>query len=146
MPRQKGWDRNEVSTRTKKACVTCRVVKPLTAFHKHTRSIDGYRGECKACRSTKAKVTYQKDHAHWRNRYEQQRDFVRQLNIDRGACLDCNETYPPQVMHFHHVRGDKSFNIGSGAGKSKMKILAEIDKCELLCANCHIMRHIVLGL
>jgi len=45
-------------------------------------------------------------------------------------------------MHFHHVRGPKLFNIGNSLGKSLATIETEIAKCVILCANCHILRHI----
>lgn len=42
-------------------------------------------------------------------------------------------------MVFHHVRGVKLFNLGGGGVRpiSKSKILAEIAKCDILCAPCH---------
>ena len=54
-------------------------------------------------------------------------------------CADCGVSYPPYVMDFHHVRGDKEFNIAqhvANAGSEK-RLIAEIDKCEVLCSNCH---------
>ncbi|MEV1110084.1 hypothetical protein AB0I95_15785 [Micromonospora sp. NPDC049751] len=57
-------------------------------------------------------------------------------------CADCNVQYPPYVMQFDHVRGEKSFNIGEFAGRniSIARMLAEMDLCEVVCANCHAER------
>lgn len=56
-------------------------------------------------------------------------------------CADCGVKYPPIVMDFDHVRGTKSFNIGSGAGtRSLARIQQEIDKCDVVCSNCHRLR------
>lgn len=54
-------------------------------------------------------------------------------------CVDCGED-DPVVLEFDHVNEQKSFNIGravSGSHRSWAKILAEIEKCEVRCANCH---------
>ena len=56
-------------------------------------------------------------------------------------CTDCKIQYPPYVMQFDHVRGRKSFTIGSLYYKKTLaQIMKEIDKCEVVCANCHAER------
>lgn len=57
-----------------------------------------------------------------------------------APCTDCSICYPYWVMDFDHVRGAKSFNLGVGANKSVAKLLAEIAKCDIVCANCHRLR------
>jgi hypothetical protein len=52
-------------------------------------------------------------------------------------CSRCGLIYHPAAMHFDHVRGDKLFNIGDGARRAASRVEAEILKCEVLCANCH---------
>lgn len=55
-------------------------------------------------------------------------------------CLDCGGRFPPCAMDFDHV-DKKSFGImGSYARRSMQQILEEIDKCEIVCANCHRVR------
>ena len=50
--------------------------------------------------------------------------------------LNCGER-DPMVLEFHH-RTDKDMAVGYmvAAGFS-VKIQEEIDKCDVLCANCH---------
>lgn len=55
-------------------------------------------------------------------------------------CADCGNSYPPYVMDFDHVRGDKIANIGEMGTYSLETILAEIAKCDLVCSNCHRIR------
>lgn len=51
------------------------------------------------------------------------------------------KSYPPCVMDFDHLPGAvKSFGLGSAKAKGTAAILAEIDKCEVVCANCHRLR------
>lgn len=55
-------------------------------------------------------------------------------------CLDCGIQYPPHVMQFdHRDPATKKFNIAH-YGRSLEKIRAEIEKCDVVCANCHFER------
>lgn len=55
-------------------------------------------------------------------------------------CTDCGES-DPVVLDFDHLPGTrKSFDVGralSGSTRSWNAILDEIQKCEVVCANCH---------
>jgi hypothetical protein len=56
-------------------------------------------------------------------------------------CADCKIKYPPYVMQFDHIKGRKSFTIGSAyMNKTMAQIKYEIAKCEVVCANCHAER------
>lgn len=51
-------------------------------------------------------------------------------------CVDCGES-DPLVLEFDHLR-DKTFNIARAMpDRGWDSILAEIEKCEVVCANCH---------
>lgn len=54
-------------------------------------------------------------------------------------CADCGVRYEAVVMDFDHVRGVKRANVSllAGSGASEEAILAEIAKCDVVCANCH---------
>lgn len=59
------------------------------------------------------------------------------------ACCDCGARHPAVLQFHHRNREEKLFNI-SDAIKNKYsleKVIAEIRKCILLCANCHAIRH-----
>lgn len=60
-------------------------------------------------------------------------------------CADCGDRFPTYVMQLDHVpeRGAKHFSArGSirGMAQTKEAILAEIAKCDAVCANCHAQR------
>ena len=57
-------------------------------------------------------------------------------------CTDCGLCYPKEVMEFDHVpgRGGKLHNVSRL--KTVRAILAEAEKCDLVCANCHRLRTI----
>jgi hypothetical protein len=52
-------------------------------------------------------------------------------------CVDCGET-DLLVLEFDHLR-DKKYNIGEMVNRDFTwgSILREIEKCEVVCANCH---------
>ena len=54
------------------------------------------------------------------------------------TCVKCGEN-GPVVLEFDHVRGKKKANITdmAHAGYSIKTLQEEIDKCQVLCANCH---------
>lgn len=57
-------------------------------------------------------------------------------------CSDCGGSFPPCAMDLHHRDpGDKEFVLGQAALKSWKRVRAEMDKCDLVCANCHRIRH-----
>jgi hypothetical protein len=58
-----------------------------------------------------------------------------------GKCVDCGYEGNISVLEFHHKdHTQKEFGIGDGI-KSWETMKKEVDKCELLCSNCHRIRH-----
>jgi hypothetical protein len=57
----------------------------------------------------------------------------------RRPCADCGGEFPPYLMDFAHVLGEKLDDVCGMRMRtvSRDAIKAEIDKCELVCANCH---------
>jgi hypothetical protein len=53
-------------------------------------------------------------------------------------CADCGIRYPYYVMDFDHRDGaSKQFALNSVHRKTKQAILREIEKCDVVCSNCH---------
>jgi hypothetical protein len=69
------------------------------------------------------------------------REFIKDYKESR-ACLDCGKKYHPCAMDFDHIKGIKKSNIAIlvRMATSISTIKKEIDKCELVCANCHRLR------
>lgn len=58
------------------------------------------------------------------------------------SCVSCGGVYPPEATDFHHRDPTtKCTRVASMKTHTKERILAEIAKCDLLCANCHRERH-----
>lgn len=61
--------------------------------------------------------------------------------LKNKPCMDCGGTFPPECMDFDHREGEvKLLRIGSQLRRKWESVLAEIAKCDLVCANCHRIR------
>jgi hypothetical protein len=129
----------------RKMCGRCREVKPIDAFC-WRRKVRGQRDNlCRPCRSD-----YHREHylANKQRYVDQARARKQALRLERTAylldyfathpCADCSEG-DPVVLEFDHLDAeDKSFNIGQALSYRRWQtILDEIEKCEVVCANCH---------
>ncbi len=75
------------------------------------------------------------------------RKRVRQMALEhKGAkCEICGYRRCPEALEFHHRSGKKDFGISQkGYTRSWERVRAELNKCVLVCANCH--REIHTGL
>ena len=55
-----------------------------------------------------------------------------------GKCEKCGYDKCISAMEFHHLNPlEKDFSISSNINMSYEKIKKELDKCILVCANCH---------
>jgi hypothetical protein len=124
-------------------CYRCGELKPAEDFswrRKHKGQRDTF---CRPCRSAYGREHYLAN----KQRYiDQARIQKKALQLERTIylikhfethpCVDCGET-DPVVLEFDHLR-DKSFAIGQALSKASwQRILDEIQKCEVVCANCH---------
>ena len=127
-----------------KRCYTCNEVLPLEAFAPSIacRRKDGF---CKSCRSEYNKAYYREHKVTInRNRLANSTRY-RVRNRERlvsylrcHPCVDCGEA-DTRVLEFDHVRRKKEENVSNlvRQGWSWQRILLEIAKCEVRCANCH---------
>ena len=57
------------------------------------------------------------------------------------ACIDCGLRFPLCAMQFDHVRGEKVAYVAVLRSRGNLsKLLTEIEKCDVVCANCHAVR------
>lgn len=73
-------------------------------------------------------------------RRQRNRDYVNAIKA--RPCTDCGVSYPSVCMDFDHISDDKENVISQlvHIGSSLKRIQGEIDKCEVVCANCHRIR------
>jgi hypothetical protein len=60
--------------------------------------------------------------------------------VKHRPCMSCGKEYPKQVMEFHHVLPKKA-KVSAMPNKAFtiLEVIDEIQKCVLVCANCHRM-------
>lgn len=70
---------------------------------------------------------------------EQQKERkLRWLEYKGGKCVKCGYNKSVRSLHFHHINPkEKDFTLCQYRCRSWEQIKAELDKCEILCANCH---------
>lgn len=58
------------------------------------------------------------------------------------GCAECGENHPATLQFHHRNPAEKFFNVGYRPKGTTLALLqAEVEKCDLLCANCHFKRH-----
>ena len=90
-------------------------------------------------RSSNAKFCSDKCKSKWGvtvTRHRRKAECVARLG---GKCVRCGYDKCPAALEFHHRdRTAKEFPITQYLNKaSKDRLFAEVDKCDLVCANCH---------
>lgn len=104
---------------------------------------------CMECQRTYSKRHYQENRrAHLDRRAENARRQRQEMRVfiqgqKAGPCLDCSKSFPYYVMQFDHRPGEeKIFDIADAVRLrvSMADLIAEIAKCDPVCANCHAER------
>jgi hypothetical protein len=64
---------------------------------------------------------------------------TRAIMLMGSVCYSCDRAGPTTLFEFHHWDArEKDFGISAdGLSRPWAKILAELEKCVMLCANCH---------
>lgn len=65
--------------------------------------------------------------------------IVDKIKFDSG-CIICG-TNDPDVLVFHHRNPEEKEMQVSDYSRSKKRLMLEIEKCDVMCANCHIKLH-----
>ena len=123
-------------------CGRCQRIKEEGEFHRS--SSRGRQAWCKDCRKA-YDADYHRSRASVRRKqaYRRHRALVEWYRSLKDApCSDCGGRFHHAAMHWDHLPGQaKRGDLGRLInGHSRQTILAEIAKCELVCANCHAVR------
>lgn len=117
-----------------KVCNRCHIPKNIGDFSPR-------KSACKLCRRQEQK-TYSLNNKDTVRKTEKKKQ-VRNRNYIYNAkfgkfCIDCGIIYDPCVLQFDHIKNNKIKNVSKMVVNSSIKrIQEEIDKCEIVCTNCH---------
>ena len=113
-----------------KICDKCHQDLPLEDFHANRVKKDGKQQSCRKCLS---KYTNER----------RVKTKLRAIEYLGNKCFRCHETFHYAVYDFHHLDPSvKEFEWTRLKRQSWKTITSELDKCMLLCANCHRMIHV----
>jgi hypothetical protein len=129
-----------------KNCPNCNTIKPSTDFNRNKARKDGLQHQCRICQSKTDRKHYknsqnrrEKIRLTQQNKRRENRKYVYNYLLS-NPCVICNES-DPIVLTFDHLR-DKKFVISEAVSKafSTTRLKKEIEKCQILCANCHLRK------
>ncbi len=127
-----------------KRCTKCKRLRPASRYYKHNNGRVGRVARCDECIRNESRARYRRNRSSRLAQKAQARAERRKLvhDLKQRACMDCGEKYPPHVMDFDHLPGtEKIGDVASLMNSGPVaKLVAEIAKCDLVCANCHRMR------
>ncbi len=128
-----------------KCCTRCSEIKSHGEFAWKNKSNKLLSSECKECHRKLRKQYYEKNKTieirrlkkARKNKKEWFRNYKKKLE-----CEKCGENRPATIQ-FHHLFDNKEGEISKMVAKgfSEKRIIEEIAKCEVLCANCHMQEH-----
>ena len=129
-----------------KLCTHCKTQKPESEFSSRQKSADGKASWCRECFKDNWRQRYYTNHDFYKQRHAESRNRLRNEKARKvyeylklHPCVDCGEP-DPIVLEFDHKTGsDKIESVTQmiTSNHSWEKISAEIQKCDVRCANCH---------
>lgn len=124
----------------KKECPKCGIKKTIDYFTKSKSRKDGFGSFCLECGRKYGRLHYKNNKAEYIKRISSNKERVRDLYITLKKSYVCSKCGDNRwyVLDFHH-EGNKESDIAHMAseGYSIDSIKKEIEKCIVLCSNCH---------
>lgn len=127
-----------------KTCAKCLKEKTLEHFYSNGKTAEGltkYKPKCIACENSNRKSDL----------FAKIQQYLESCDKEY-SCERCNYTGIFGSLDFHHVNPeDKVFSIGERSNRHysdesfEKDLVPELDKCILLCPNCHRKEHLLMG-
>ena len=144
--RMRSWVRRDREDES--YCRTCKTWKPKNEFYYRNAELRLLEYDCMEC----LKAHRRKSYANHRTTTRASNDEWTRRTVEIGKeyvynyllahpCADCGNNNI-LTLTFDHVQGEKYFNVSEmvSRGRSLETIKAEIEKCEVVCFNCHMRR------
>jgi hypothetical protein len=126
-------------------CSVCKEEKELTAEN-FARNKSKFQWTCRPCHKTYRKEHYYRNRDKYltmiKDRQNAIKEFISDYKTSRG-CSKCGENHPA-CLDLHHLdptqKTIEPSHIG-GRGWGMDRVQRELDKCVVLCSNCHRKQH-----
>lgn len=130
-----------------KMCTKCRFLKPLGDFSFKNKKTGKLHSNCRTCQKVMKDSHYHRNKLSYISKARKHKDKYRvewrnfKLSL---KCFVCGENHPA-TLDFHHPEDTKENNVSTLVknGVSWPKLVKEIEKCTVLCSNCHRKHHYV---
>jgi hypothetical protein len=127
-----------------KRCSLCRSDKSITEFNKNKHRKDGLQNVCRKCNRNRSRKYYSDNkEKHKKIVYQIKSSIISRNQIYvwewllKNPCVDCGET-DIVALEFDHLKDkDKCISKSVANGFSIKRLRKEMDKCEVVCSNCH---------
>lgn len=152
--------RDRLASLRSKRCPDCGLTKPVDEFPRKASTKDSLYAYCRECNGRRCRSAYLKNRerrlgraaAYHEANQERARQNSKALTDSRRrflwavkltcGCVDCGYDENPAKLHFDHRPGStKEFDPARGVSYSWVRLVAEINKCDVRCASCHSRRH-----
>lgn len=151
----KGWQNINGKLRNlqrRKYCLRCSPFGDHNTQPIHKRK-HGKSGDNINCRTCSRVFVYVRGSGHTKDRCNSctansRRFALKQKAVEYkgGKCQKCGYDRCLSALHFHHTDPTlKEFSIAGSHCRKWELVKVELDKCELICANCHAEAHEVLS-
>lgn len=129
-----------------KICSKCKQEKPIECFSLKNKQTGVRNSWCKDCRNKYDREKYKTDNnkkSQIKNRRKLNRlrnkEYINNYKASHGCAICGDKRF--YVLDFHHQDDNKEHCISLMLDYSLDSIKKEIDKCTILCANCHREEH-----
>ena len=130
-----------------KKCSCCKETKSFEDFNKSKTEKDGRQNFCRYCSNKHRKQYYlqnkEKETKRIKKRDEDLRKWLFEYKSNQ-SCKKCGFNKHAAALDFHHrdpLQKDITISKMISDSYSKENILKEIQKCDILCSNCHRIFH-----
>lgn len=125
-----------------KKCSRCKLEIWLKFFNKNKSRSDWYSTCCKECNKTYLRNYYRTNTQQRKSDVTERKKEIKKRYcelLSNASCKICWYNKSIAALDFHHTSDDKVANVCSMVANwlSKKTILIEIEKCDILCSNCH---------
>lgn len=130
-----------------KCCTCCKLTKPLSEFNRNKSRADGLNNICRGCSTERSRRYYVENRELHKATVGARRNAVVAANqtnyleyLRAHPCCDCGngDIRVLEADHLHSKYKNVSEMLSGGCSWSTL--LTELEKCDIVCANCHRIR------
>ena len=129
-----------------KHCPKCSEDKKLSEFNKNKNKKDGYANLCRSCVKYYQNKYYKENKDKFVSKMMIRKKTLNKFIVDikiKSGCKVCGENHIATLDFHHRNPEDKKLDITRAVanGWGIKRLQKEIDKCDVLCSNCHRKLH-----